>query len=158
MNRFQGAYAPEGASFAAHIGFYTPCNVALIDDEKLSVKPIRLYHGLADDWVPVGPCRDYVARLKKVGANIDLLEYPGAFHAFDNQAIPGTIQLPQALTSRKCRFKEMQLGKILNSDTGQPAAPNDPCIERGTTVAYNAEATDAARKDVVEFLTGLFNK
>ena len=158
MNRFQGAYAPEGASFAAHIGFYTPCNVALIDDEKLSVKPIRLYHGLADDWVPVGPCRDYVARLKKVGANIDLLEYPGAFHAFDNQAIPGTIQLPQALTSRKCRFKEMQLGKILNSDTGQSAAPNDPCIERGTTVAYNAEATDAARKDVVEFLTGLFNK
>lgn len=158
MNRFQGAYAPEGASFAAYIGFYTPCNVTLIDDEKLSMKPIRLYHGVADDWVPVGPCREYVARLKKAGANIDLVEYPGAYHAFDNQAIPGTIQLPQALTSRKCRFEEKQQGAIINSDTGQPAAPNDPCIERGTTVAYNAEATDAARKDVVEFLTGLFNK
>jgi dienelactone hydrolase len=68
MNRFQSTYAPEGASFAAHIGFYTPCNTAMIDDEKVSAKPIRLYHGVADDWKPVGPCRDYVARLQKVGA------------------------------------------------------------------------------------------
>jgi dienelactone hydrolase len=158
MNRFQSAYAPEGASFAAYIGFYTPCNTALIDDEKVSAKPIRLYHGITDDWVPIGPCRDYVARLKKAGANIDLVEYPGATHAFDYQNISGTMQLPQALTSRKCRFEEKQQGAIINSDTGQPATPNDPCIERGTTIAYNAEATDAARKDVVEFLSKLFNK
>jgi dienelactone hydrolase len=158
MNRFQSAYAPEGASFAAYIGFYTPCNVALIDDEKVSAKPIRLYHGIADDWVPVGPCRDYVARLKKAGANIDLVEYPGASHGFDYQNIPGTMQLPQALTARKCHFEEKPQGVIINSDTGQPATPNDSCIERGVTIAYNAEATDAARKDVVEFLSKLFNK
>jgi len=30
MNRFQNAYASEGATFAAYIGFYTPCNIALI--------------------------------------------------------------------------------------------------------------------------------
>ena len=83
MRRFQSAYAPEGASFAAYIGFYTPCNIAMIGDEEVSAKPIRLYHGIADDWVPIGPCRDYVARLKKAGANIDLVEYPGATHAFD---------------------------------------------------------------------------
>jgi dienelactone hydrolase len=158
MNRFQSAYAREGASFAAYIGFYTPCNTAMIDDEKVSAKPIRLYHGIADDWVPVGPCRDYVARLKKAGANVDLVEYPGAYHAFDNQAIPGTLQLPQAQTWRHCRFEERPQGVIINSDTGQPASFNDPCIERGTTIAYNAEATDAARKDVVEFLSKLFNK
>jgi len=158
MNRFQNAYAPEGASFAAYIGFYTPCNIALIDDEKVSAKPIRLYHGIADDWVPIGPCRDYVARLKKAGANIDLVEYPGATHAFDYQNISGTMQLPQAVTARKCRFEEKQQGAIINSDTGQPATANDPCIERGVAIAYNAEATDAAQKDVVEFLSKLFNK
>jgi dienelactone hydrolase len=158
INRFQNTYASEGASFAAYIGFYTPCNTALIDDEKVSAKPIRLYHGIADDWVPVGPCRDYVARLKKAGANIDLVEYPGATHAFDNQMIQGTMQLPQALTARKCRFEEKPQGVIINSDTGQPVTSNDPCIERGVTIAYNAEATDAARKDVVEFLSKLFNK
>jgi dienelactone hydrolase len=36
MNRFQSAYAPEGASFAAFIGFYTPCNTAMIGDERVS--------------------------------------------------------------------------------------------------------------------------
>jgi dienelactone hydrolase len=158
MNRFQSAYALEGASFAAHIGFYTPCNTAMIDDEKVSAKPIRLYHGIADDWVPVGPCRDYVARLKKAGANVDLVEYPGAYHAFDNQLIPGTMKLEQALTGRKCRLQEKDLGMLVNNDTGQPISPNDPCIERGVTIAYSAEATDAARKDVVEFLSKLFNK
>jgi dienelactone hydrolase len=158
LNRFQSAYAPEGTSFAAYIGFYTPCNTALIDDERVSAKPIRLYHGVADDWVAVGPCRDYVARLKKAGANVNLVEYPGAHHVFDNQMIPGTMQIPQAQTWRKCRFEEKPLGVIINSDTGQPATFNDPCIERGTTIAYNAEATDAARKDVVEFLSNLLNK
>jgi dienelactone hydrolase len=158
MNRFQSAYASDGAGFAAFIGFYTPCNVALIDDEKVGTRPIRLYHGLADDWVPVGPCRDYVARLKKAGADISLVEYPGAYHAFDNQMIPGTMQLPQALTARKCRFEEKQPGVIVNNDTGQPATANDSCIERGATIAYNAEATAAARKDVVEFLTNLFHR
>jgi dienelactone hydrolase len=158
LNRFQSAYAPEGTSFAAYIGFYTPCNTALIDDERVSAKPIRLYHGVADDWVAVGPCRDYVARLKKAGANVNLVEYPGAHHVFDNQMIPGTMQIPQAQTWRKCRFEEKPLGVIINSDTGQPATFNDPCIERGTTIAYNAEASDAARKDVVEFLGNLFNK
>jgi dienelactone hydrolase len=158
MNRFQNASAPEGASFAAYIGFYTPCNIALIDDEKVSAKPIRLYHGIADDWVPIGPCRDYVARLKKAGANIDLVEYPGAAHAFDDQTIPGTCQLPQAQTGRKCSLEEKPQGVIINSDTGQPFSYDDPCIERGVTIAYNAEATVAARKDVVEFLGKLFNK
>ena len=158
MNRFQSAYAPEGASFAAYVGFYTPCNTALIDDEKVSAKPIRLYHGVADDWVPIGPCRDYVARLKKAGANINLVEYSGATHAFDIQTIPGTLQLPQALTARKCRFEEKQQGAIINSDTGQAATPGDPCLERGVAISYNAEATAAAQKDVVEFLSKAFNK
>jgi dienelactone hydrolase len=159
MDRFQRAYAPQGAGFAAYIGFYTPCNTAMIDDEKVSQKPIRLYHGVADDWVPVGPCRDYAARLKKVGVNIDIVEYPGAHHLFDNQAIAGTVRNAQAPTEyRKCRFEERPQGMIINSDTGQPASLNDLCIERGTTMAYNAEATDAARKDVVEFLSKAFNK
>ncbi len=158
MNRFQSAYAPAGASFAAYIGFYTPCNIAMIDDEKVSAKPIRLYHGAADDWVPVGPCRDYVARLKKAGADATLVEYPGAYHAFDNPMIPGTMQIPQAQTWRKCSLEEKPQGVIINSGTGQIASFSDACIERGVTIAYNAEATDAARKDVVEFLGKAFNK
>jgi dienelactone hydrolase len=158
MSRFQSVYAAEGTSFAAYIGFYTPCNIAMLDDEKVSAKPIRLYHGIADDWVPIAPCRDYVARLKKAGANVDLVEYPGAHHAFDNQTLQGAAQIPQAQTWRKCSFEEKPQGVIINSGTGQPATFNDACIERGVTIAYNAEATDAARKDVIEFLTKTFGR
>jgi len=68
------------------------------------------------------------------------------------------MQLPQALTGRKCRFEEKQQRAIINSDTGQPATPSDPCMERGVAIAYNAEATAAAQKDVLEFLSKLFNK
>jgi dienelactone hydrolase len=157
LDRFQSAYAPQGASFAAYIGFYAPCNTVIIGDEKISAKPIRLYHGVADNWVPIGPCRDYVARLKKAGANVNLVEYPEATHAFDVQIIPGTMQMPQAQTARKCRYEEKPKGVIINLDTGQPASFDDPCMERGTSIAYNAEATDAARKDVVDFLGKLFN-
>ena len=70
----------------------------------------------------------------------------------------GTMQLPQALTPRKCRYEEKHQASSVDSDTGQFDTPNDPCIERGVTIAYSAEATDAARKDVIEFLSKLFNK
>ena len=70
--------------------------------------------------------------------------------AIYNQAIAGTVRNAQAPTEyRKCRFEERPQGVIINSDTGQPASLNDLCIERGTTMAYNAEATDAARRALV---------
>jgi hypothetical protein len=54
----------------------------------------------------VGPCRDYVARLHTVDAAVNLVEYPGAHHVFDNQAIAGTVHVPQAPTDRKCPSKK----------------------------------------------------
>jgi len=62
--RFQKLYAPEGVKFATHVGFYTPCNTTYRDDDKTTRAPIRLFQGIADDWVAIGPCRDYIARLK----------------------------------------------------------------------------------------------
>jgi predicted peptidase len=64
MLRFQKMYAPEGVSLSAYVTFYTPCNTRYIDDEIVSEKPIRLFHGTADDYNPVAPCRSYVERLR----------------------------------------------------------------------------------------------
>jgi dienelactone hydrolase len=63
LNRFQRMYGPEGATFAAYLPFYTPCFTTDIDDADVSDKPIRLFHGAADDYVPVAPCRAYVERV-----------------------------------------------------------------------------------------------
>ena len=87
LNRFQRMYGPEGTTFAAYLPFYTPCFTTYIDDADVSDKPIRLFHGAADDYVPVEPCRPYVERLRKAGKDVTLTEFPDAHHAFDNPVL-----------------------------------------------------------------------
>jgi dienelactone hydrolase len=152
--RFRKMYGPPNPQFAAHIGLYTPCNVTLKDDDKVTGKPIRLFHGIADDWVSIEPCRDYVARLKKSGADVVLTEFPGAYHAFDAFMLKQPLKLQRAQTTRNCRLVEGENGEILNSRTGKHFDLNDPCVERGTTVAYDEAATIATTQAVKELLAG----
>jgi dienelactone hydrolase len=125
------------------------------DDDKVTGKPIRLFHGIADDWVPIEPCRAYAARLKSSGADVALTEYPGANHAYDYFPSKEPVKRPQAQTTRHCSLVEGDGGEILNSTTGKHFDLNDPCVERGTTVGYDEEATVGTTKAVKEFLTGI---
>jgi dienelactone hydrolase len=153
--RFRKMYGPPNAEFAAHIGLYTPCNVTYRDDTEVTGKPIRLFHGMADDWVSIEPCRAYVSRLKNSGADAVLTEYPGAYHAYDAFLLKEPFKFPQAQTGRHCLLAEGNAGEILNSKSGARYDLNDPCVERGTTVAYNEAATVASTTAVKEFLTTL---
>lgn len=153
--RFRKMYGPPNVEFAAHIGMYTPCYTTYRDDDKVSDKPIRLFHGQADDWVPIQPCRDYVKRLKQAGADVALAEYPGAVHAYDAFVLKEPLKLPLAQTARNCVLAEGEGGQILNSKTGAPFTLNDPCMEKGTTVAYDEAATTATVKAVKDLLTAL---
>jgi dienelactone hydrolase len=101
MRRFQRMYAPKGLEFAAYIPFYAPCYTTFIGDDDVSDKPIRLFHGVADDYVPVGPCRSYVQRLRKAGKDVQLTEYPGADHLFDNPNFATPMHVPEAQTMRR---------------------------------------------------------
>ena len=47
---------------------------------------------------------------------------------------------------------EVSAGVVINSATRQPFTMNDPCIERGPTLGYDAAATAAATKAVKDFL------
>lgn len=153
--RFQKQFG-GGRTFAAHIGLYTPCNVAYRDEEKLTGKPVRFHHGIPDDWVPIQPCRDYVEKLKKAGADVGIAEYPDSYHAYDNAAIAAPVKFPQAQTSRNCRAEEVDGGQLVNSKTKQPYSLDDPCVERGTQVAYNEAAHKATVASVKEFLAATF--
>jgi len=154
--RFRKMYAPQGASFAAHIGLYTPCNVEYRDDDKTTGRPIRLFHGMADDYVAIGPCRTYVDRLRKAGADVQLTELAAAHHAYDNPAIPVPTALPTNQTTRNCTLKEGESGGILNVKTGKPYNLSDPCVEKGPHVGYNAGAYQATLAGVREFLKSVF--
>jgi dienelactone hydrolase len=126
------------------------------DDDKVTGKPIRLFHGIADDWVPIEPCRAYVERLKKAKADVALAEYPGAYHAYDYYFLKEPVKLPAAQTSRNCQLAEGDAGQVLNSKTSEPFTLNDLCMEKGTTVVYNEAATTATTMAVKEFLVTTF--
>jgi len=153
VERFRKMYAPADAMFAAHIGLYTPCNTAYRDDDKVTQKPIWFFHGTADDWVSIEPCRAYVERLKKSGADVVLTEYPGAYHAYDSYTVTKMVSYPQAQTTRHCTFRESDAGEFVNASTGKKFDYNDPCVERGTHIVYNAEAAEATLRAVKELLT-----
>lgn len=156
--RFRKMYAPPNIQFAAHIGLYTPCYEHYRDEDIVTGKPMRMFHGLSDDYVPIAPCRLYVDRLKKKGVDVTLTEYAGAYHTYDNfrrRSQPESLQ--DAQTRRNCDLVEGDHGLILNKKTGKPFALNtDPCVERGVHVAYSEAATAATVKAVKDFLIATF--
>lgn len=153
LKRFQRLHGPVGQEFAAYIVFYPDCNTAYRDDEDVADKPIRIFHGSADDYDPIAPCQAYVERLKAKGKNVQLIEYAGAGHNFDNRGLKTPLKLERAQTTRRCELAEAENGMIVNVKTKQPFTYADPCVEYGPTLAYNEKASTEARRAVKDFVT-----
>ena len=154
--RFQKMHGPAaGLEFAAHIGLYAPCGTTYRGDDAVA-KPIRLLHGTADDYAPIGPCRAYVDRLSKAGRDIRLIEYPDAHHVFDAPAFKEPRKISGPATTRRCQTAEGDNGVVLNQETKQPFSYDDACVEKGPTVAYQEAASTQARAYVRGFLKEVF--
>jgi dienelactone hydrolase len=158
LKRFQRMYGSPDIEFAAYIPFYPACNTAYLQDEDVSDHPVRIFHGAADNYVPIEPCYEYVARLSRAGKDIQLTEYPGAHHAFDNPLYFPHRPLPDAIITARCPREERTPGEIINIASGQPFRWNDPCVKRGGTVGYDASATQQATRSVKSFLGERFRR
>jgi dienelactone hydrolase len=157
LKRFRRLQGSAGVEFAAYLPFYAPCSTTYVDDIDVSDKPIRLFHGTADDYNPVTRCRPYVERLRAAGKNVQIFEYPGAHHVFDNPLGGPPRHSPRSQTVRHCTLQESTGGQIINAKTNQPFTYDDPCVERGVTMGYDADAHAKAVSDVTEFLKATFN-
>ena len=153
LKRFQRMYGQTGQEFAAYIPFYADCNTTYRDDEDITSRPVRLFHGAADDYNPVAPCRAYVERLKARGKDVRLAEYAGAGHFFDARALKKPVKLDKAQTTRGCQLVETENGVIANARTQQPFTYADPCVEHGPTIGYDEKASTEAREAVKGFVT-----
>lgn len=153
MTRFQRMHASTGVAFAAYIPFYPDCRTTFLEDNDVSNKPIRIFHGSADNYSPVDACRTYVERLRKAGKDVQLSEYAGAHHVFDGRAFKKPVTLPKAQTTRRCRLEEVSDGRIINSETRQTFTYSDSCVEYGPTLAYDAKAYSEVQKALAEFVT-----
>jgi dienelactone hydrolase len=156
VRRFQRMHGTPSREYAAYIPFYAACNTTFKEDTDVADRPIRIHHGLADDYVPVAPCRPYVARLRAAGKNVTLTEYPNAHHAFDSPTFKTPTKRPQSETTRNCTLQEESMGRLINTRTGQLFTYKDPCVEFGPTVGYDAEAHAASVKAVKAFLASTF--
>jgi dienelactone hydrolase len=155
MSRFQEQYGSDGSQFAAYLAFYpASCYLHLEGETEVSGGPMRIFHGAADDWIPVGPCKEYVGRLQEAGVDAALLEYPDAHHSFDDPQSP-LQTIPDVLSPGNCAFVE-QDGRIVDPETGLEAGIAAACVTRGGTIGYNAAAASQAIKDVQEFLSTVF--
>jgi len=80
-------------------------------------------------------------------------EYADAHHVFDSPAFRTPVKVAQAQTTRRCRLEEGPDGRIINSQTRQPFTnAGDPCVEKGVTIAYNADAHAQALSAVKGFI------
>lgn len=77
---------PE-ADFKTAIAFYPGCATPSQQAGWGTRMPLTILIGAADDWTPAEPCRALQRR-----ANVRYIEYPGAYHAFDNPNLPVRIR------------------------------------------------------------------
>ena len=156
VRRFQKLWNESGIEIAAYIPVYAQCYEGYIDDTDTS-GPIRLFHGVPDDYNPIAPCRSYVARLRKVGKDVQLTEYADTWHVFDSPTNPITpTAVPAAQTVRNCVIKEDRPGHVINATSGELFTWQDPCVERGVHVAANPVALKATQDAVKALLTTVF--
>lgn len=156
MQRFRRQFGSDGLEFAAHISLYGACNTSFHDEDKVTGKPIRLFMGTADDFAPVGPCRDLVARLKQAGADVQLTEFPGAHHYFDAAYLKKPIHVAKISARRNCWLVEGDRGQILDARTREPYDPHKSCTEKGGSVEYDPSAAAVTHKAVRALLVATF--
>ena len=103
--RFQNMWAPSELEFAAYVSFYPSCNHTFFEENVVTDRPIRIFHGELDELGWVVPCKEYVSQLQGVGSDIDITIYPDAHHAFDRPEADKIRNFPGP-NPAKCLWKE----------------------------------------------------
>jgi dienelactone hydrolase len=157
LTRFNKLWNKSGVQFAAYIPFYPDCATSYAGETEIAERPIRIFHGMPDDYNPVASCKPYIQRLRDAGRDIALTEYPDAQHGFDTPLNLGAVIVATgAQTVRGCKIREAEGGVLLNVSTQQPFSYKDDCVQLNPHVGGNAEATQAARVAVTDFVRQVF--
>lgn len=156
LKRFHRMWNKSGVEFAAYLPFYPDCATTFMSDTDVADRPIRIFHGSIDDTNPPATCKAYVARLRAAGHDVELTEYPGAAHSFDNPAAPNPPARSNTQSVRNCTIREDAPGQLINVATKQPFTYNDACVEQNGLGGYNPAGAQAARERVENVLKATF--
>jgi len=156
LKRFQKLWNKSGIDPAATIALYPQCNTSFIEETDVSDHPIRIFHGTADDYVTIGPCRAYANRLSAAGKDVQMTEYTDTWHAFDYPSLPEKPVVVRNGQTTNCVLLEDTPGTVVNTATNKPFSYADDCVGRDPHVAYSARATDATERAVRALLKKAF--
>jgi dienelactone hydrolase len=157
LKRFNRMWNKSGVEFAAYIPFYPDCMTTFIDDTDVADRPIRIFGGTVDDYNPIARCKEFMARLRAAGHDVEITEYPNASHAFDTPFGGGSpIVAKGGQTVRHCTIREEPQGLLIDAATKEPFTYKDPCVEFDPHVGPDPEAREAAKQSVKNFLRATF--
>lgn len=128
LMRFRGLHGPDDREFAAYVAFYPLCNSTYLDDERGSDRPIRIFHGSADNIAPLTSCRAYIERLRAAGKDVQLTEYLDAHHQFDILDLSAAQDVPEFPNRSSCVYIERSPGQLMNGETDQPVDVTESCV------------------------------
>ena len=105
----------NGPRFAAHVTFYTGCNLDF-EDFRLSSAPWLVMLGAADESTSAEHCETLLAKVRAAGADADLKVYEGAAHGWDQ---PYPLEFyPDAFVTRDCVAYMTAEGEVIEKNTG----------------------------------------
>jgi dienelactone hydrolase len=156
VKRFQKLWNTASVEPAAYFALYPQCTATFIGDGEVSDHPIRIFHGIPDDYNEIAPCRRYYERLKKSASDVEMMEFPDTMHAYDFPLFSTTPTVVQNGQTLHCSLVEGAIGVIINTETQQPFTFADACVGRNPHVAYSDTATRATEGVVKEVLRAKF--
>lgn len=161
FERLRAALVPGEARFAAHVAYY-PAGVfgAAAERGAYTGAPILMLLGEKDDNLPVAKAQDYFAYAREAGfpPPVEVLIYPGAYHAWTVTTLGAPTFYPQYRSTRKCPY--LLLGPsqavLLVEGHEKPieAAVMQACLKEGWgyTMAYDAAIRSKSTRDALAFL------
>jgi len=162
-----GQRLPDGLRYAAIVPVYTGGCAGIL---RLVVKPgvfakspMLFIHGDADDYAPIGPCRDYADRIAGAGTRVQFVAIEGAHHKFDADDTRRHYVRNAQRTRGDCPLEiDLDTGYAYDRTTGtrlQGAAfaeVQHGCRAVGARVEGSRAARDQAAQAAIAFLNSAF--
>jgi dienelactone hydrolase len=151
----------DDLKFALHVVFYGSATLQY-RDRATDKSPMMFLHGEADNYVIIGPTREFADWVQGQGNPVTFISYPNTSHDFDVQGgFAGNVKALE--TSAKCDLvMDLSNGHALRMNhADNPTVTPDgiraylkSCAGHGATLGYNA----AARADAVEKVHGFLKQ
>lgn len=148
-----------GAPFKLHIPIYPGCQT-FPENLRPTKAPVHMLLGEKDNFTGTSGCYEIEKKLKSAGTEVNVTEYRGAFHGWDEDFVPRRVD---DVSSEDCRWVLKDGGGVWSGDQKplNNAADNQAyfksCTKQATIfVGRNEAANRSSRQAVIDIAKAKF--